>query len=115
MPTADVNDTARFDQRLAALLDALDTMIDTYYREHLPGSHAAGHTPKHKASRGPKWIRITQEGPGHGSAYCFLDTAGNIYKADGWKRPARGIRGTIWDDNFSIGKGLTLHGAAYRR
>lgn len=29
------------------------------------------------------------------SVWCFVDTDGNLYKADGWKRPAPHIRGHI--------------------
>jgi hypothetical protein len=29
------------------------------------------------------------------SAYCFIDMEGNIYKADSWKRPAKGPRGHV--------------------
>lgn len=31
------------------------------------------------------------------SVYCFVDAEGNIYKADGWKRPAKGVRARLAD------------------
>lgn len=47
--------------------------------------------------RGKKYIRLVVSNlkNEHRSAYAFLDTEGNIYKAAGWKAPAKGIRGTI--------------------
>lgn len=51
-----------------------------------------------------------------GSVFCFIDLEnGNILKADGWKRPAKGVRGNIFEENFSIGKGVSEYGAAYLR
>jgi hypothetical protein len=45
---------------------------------------------------GPKYIRVTDShSNGQRSAYCFLDHEGNIYKTDGWKRPAKGARGHV--------------------
>ncbi|MGF6996784.1 hypothetical protein [Paraburkholderia sp. GAS32] len=39
------------------------------------------------------------------SAYGFIDAAtGNILKSDGWKRPAKGVRGSIFAADFCIGK-----------
>ena len=49
-------------------------------------------------SEGPKWIRVWTTGLHRAdsrSCYCFLDAEGNIYKAAGWDKPAKGVRGTI--------------------
>ena len=40
---------------------------------------------------GAKYTRIIKRG----SAVCFIDTAGNIYKPASWKGPAKGIRATL--------------------
>lgn len=51
-------------------------------------------------TKGPKLYRVFIHNPDDKytqSAYCFIDMEGNIYKADGWKRPAKGIRGTIYN------------------
>ena len=65
-----------------------------------------------------KYIRmdVMYMGEVHGSSYAFLDAKGNIYKPDGFKKPAKHIRGNIFEDeNFSIGKAFGLYGVAYLR
>lgn len=44
---------------------------------------------------GVKYTRIVRGGSGQRSVYCFVDGEGNIYKAAGWKAPAKGVRGTL--------------------
>lgn len=44
---------------------------------------------------GRKYHRVVKHTHGQRSAYCFVDDAGNVYKNDGWKRPAKGIRATL--------------------
>jgi hypothetical protein len=44
---------------------------------------------------GVKYTRIVQTAPGHRSVFCFVDAAGNILKAAGWKAPAKGVRSTL--------------------
>ena len=48
-------------------------------------------------SVGKKYIRIIRDwnGCGHFSVFCFMDYEGNLYKAESWERPAKGIRGHI--------------------
>lgn len=50
---------------------------------------------------GRKFARITQETAtgGHKSVHCFVETAtGHVYKAAGYKAPAKGVRYTSMDD-----------------
>jgi hypothetical protein len=63
---------------------------------------------------GRKYIRVVENlSYGGRSVYCFFDYKGNIYKAASWKAPAKGIRGTLFDDGYSWGKALGPYGAAY--
>lgn len=58
--------------------------------------------PIFTASFGPSWIRIesvTYGGKGQRSVHCFVNGAGDIFKAAGWKAPAKGKRGSIHDAN----------------
>ena len=67
------------------------------------------------AKPGRKYIRIVEEFYGNRSVYCFLDYDGNIYKSASWKVPAKHIRGSVFDANYSYGKALGPYGAAYLR
>lgn len=107
---------ATIEPALDGFIAALNAALDRHYSETLAESHARGWTPTHELERGQKYIRVVQVSMGSRSAFCFLDGDGNIYKADGWKKPAKGIRGRLSDPNYSIGKGLTVYGGAtYRR
>jgi hypothetical protein len=59
-----------------------------------------------------KYIRIVQDNGTQRSVYCFVDKAtGDILKADGWKRPAKHARGSIYID---AGKSaITPYGVHY--
>jgi hypothetical protein len=100
-----------FEERLTEFVPALDAFVAKHYGDSYPGNFI----PKHTLERGKKYIRVVSVGPAQRSAYCFLDFQGNIYKCEGWKNPAKHIRGSIFDENFSLGKGLGIHGAAYLR
>lgn len=72
------------------------------------------------AEPGKKYIRIVakkrdqQSGPylheGQRHVYCFLDHEGNIYKADSWKKPAKYVRGNVFEFNMGWGRCLDRHG-----
>jgi hypothetical protein len=109
-------DAANFETRLQDFVKATDAFILAYYQKGFESLVAAGLVPKIELQRGKKFIRVvSRETNGGGGVYCFLDLQGNIFKADGWKRPAKHIRGSIFDENFSLGKGLGPYGAAYLR
>lgn len=48
------------------------------------------------ATKGRKYHRIVQEHAGAAgrSVHAFVDNDGQVYKADGWKAPAKGVRFT---------------------
>ncbi len=51
---------------------------------------------------GVKYTRVIRGRAGQSrSVFCFIDTDGNIYKPDGWKRPAKGVRSTLATVNIS--------------
>lgn len=102
---------------LPDFIKALNALSLEYYKKNLP--NIVKWAPVHTLEPGKKYIRVVQgkqNDPLSRSVYCFLDGEGNIYKADGWKKPAKHIRGNILTDaNFSIGKALNPYGAAYLR
>jgi hypothetical protein len=66
---------------------------------------------------GKKYIRIVCRAPGaeHGSAWCFVEVeTGAILKCDGWKRPAKGVRGSIYSADWA-GYGCSHNGPHYAR
>lgn len=74
---------------------------------------------KHYAMSGPKYARIVRESlPGAATercVVCFIDLAtGSIFKADGWKKPARGIRGNVHAADRGA-SAMTPYGARYAR
>lgn len=57
-------------------------------------------------SEGKRYTRIWEAenwGDGkeelHKCVFCFVDNEGNIYKPAGWAAPAKGIRGSILEEN----------------
>ncbi|VVC05040.1 Uncharacterised protein [uncultured archaeon] len=70
------------------------------------------------ATIGKKYFKIVQEQnyDGSRSVFCFVDRkTGDIFKAASWKQPAKHPRGSIFDENFSWGKGVGPYGAVYLR
>jgi hypothetical protein len=51
-----------------------------------------------RLSYGSKYIKLIENSLGSDRVHCFLDNEGNIYKAESWRKPAKGIRGHIDND-----------------
>jgi len=67
--------------------------------------------------RGRRYCRIVSayvNNPDSRSAFCFVDQDGTILKADGWKRPAVGARGSIFGADRGA-SAVTEYGAVYFR
>lgn len=67
------------------------------------------------AKPGRKYIKIVVTTAGSRSVYCFIDMKGNIYKSASWNAPAKHVRGSVFDAEYSYGKSLGSYGAAYLR
>jgi hypothetical protein len=66
------------------------TTIDQFI-EHLNTlANRAGVSYRFTAARGKKYTKVVGSG-----AYCFIDAEGNIYKAESWSRPAKGVRARL--------------------
>lgn len=100
-------------ERIAEFCDKLNAMYEALYRDKF----TALSPPNFFAQPGRKNVRIVQcdsDTGGQRSVYCFIDKAtGDIYKAAGWKAPAKGVRGSIWNDNCDVGadKPANLYGS----
>jgi len=104
-----------FDQALARFVQVNNDAIKAYFAAHYPRL-----TPPELVvdPNGQKYIRIVQEDRGGGtgrSAWCFVERAtGNVLKCDGWKRPAKQPRGSIYSKDYA-GYGVTHNGPKYIR
>lgn len=59
---------------------------------------------------GTKWVRVFLGSYSERVIHSFIDFSGNIYKAASPTIVAKGIRGSIYDKNYSIGIGVTEFG-----
>lgn len=108
-----MNDTdkARFDAALSAWLKVAQDIVDA---DHARMGFTA--FPPGKVSVDPggkKYLRIVKTDGASRSAHSFIDLAnGDVLKPDGWKRPAKGARGNIFDAGRP---GVSAYGALYLR
>jgi hypothetical protein len=98
--------TERLDQFIANLNDM--------YRKHFIEKGYNWASPTFSYQTGSKNIKIVENrDTGGGSVYCFIEKdTGIILKAAGWKAPAKGGRGSIWNDACDVGpdKPCNVHG-----
>ena len=89
-------------ERLSQFINNLSALYAQYYADNGFTFEAP---PTFDAQNGSKNIRIVQRrANGGGSAYCFIEKdTGNILKAAGWKAPAKGARGSIWNHDCDVG------------
>lgn len=87
-------DQEDFEKALRAFLVTIANVREAHFREHYrfasPGSVSVD-------PGGKKYIRVVVTEGGRQSVFCFVDAkTGDILKADGWKRPAKHARGSIY-------------------
>jgi len=100
-------DRKKFEERLATFLRLAQEMVNAYFAEHLPDSKLFILSTQ----PGARYVRIVRS---DGSAWAFVDSEnGNILKCDGWKRPAKGARGNIFDTDPLAG--VNSYGANYAK
>lgn len=71
----------------------------------------------------PKYLRVVRRDRDpsgqviehSGSVHSFINReTGDVLKADGWKTPAKGVRGNIHDEHNGLGR-MGPHGPAYNK
>jgi len=104
--------TETFEDALARFVAAAQANIDAYYA----ANYSRLTPPKIEVDpNGVKYVRVVKRDSVSGSAFCFVEReTGNVLKCDGWKRPAKGVRGSIYATDFA-GYGINQHGANYAR
>lgn len=88
---------------LAALQDYIEELqatSDKECQERYPSLWEAHKTYKFSFTEGGKYFKVTHSFGEQTSVFCFVDKSnGDIYKAETWSRPAKHIRGSIFNEN----------------
>lgn len=89
------------------------------FQAYLEGKMREGANPIVSLDVGRKFTRVVKTTWGQASAYCFIDnTTGDLLKNAGYRTPAKGARGSIWNDNCDVGDGKPADefgGGLYKR
>lgn len=97
--------TQTTDERIIEFCDRMAAM----YAKHYQANYDILTPPTFYPQAGRKNVRIVERDGDTGkdkSVYCFINkTTGDIYKAAGWKAPAKDARGSIWNDDCDVGQG----------
>jgi hypothetical protein len=81
---------------LARFVETVNAALVTYYASHY--KHVEPSVLE--LDEGLKYVRVWSVSHGSRSAYCFVDkTTGEVFKPDGWKKPAKHARGTVFAPN----------------
>lgn len=88
-------------------LDLIQKMSGEYFAKHYPTLTAPGYT----VERGRKYHRVVQQQDGSRSVHAFIGEDGMLYKAAGWKTPAKGARYNLQLDMETIGQRFDPHGS----
>ena len=92
-----MTDTRNLSSRIFAWLDALQADFDRQYPNSAQGISFTCEAPR----KGQKYVRIVQadrDGRAR-SVHAFYDQrTGDVYKAAGWKAPAKHVRFNLLDD-----------------
>lgn len=103
-------------------LDVIQKMSGDYFAKHYPNLQA----PRYYVKRGRKYHRVVQENQGtvgldlrgahYGtsssrSVHAFIGEDGMLYKAAGWKTPAKGARYNLQLDMDLIRQRFDPHGS----
>jgi len=97
-PTATTEDTTTTTQDYLKQRATVVTQIADFVAR-LNAKHGGTRDSFYSDKPGPKFTRIVHESWGSRVVQCFVDNAtGDILKANGWKGPAKGVRGHVTDE-----------------
>jgi hypothetical protein len=91
-------------------IQQLQEYSDKIFQTDYPTQWELKQYPTYSYQQGKRWVKVVRTGPGEHSVFCFVDpNNGDIYKAAGWKGPAKGKRGNVLDEKLPL-----TGGALYR-
>ncbi len=71
--------------------------------------------PQLTISMGKRYAKIVRDDTVQRSVYCFVDpVTGDVLKAAGWAKPAKGARGNINNPDNGLSR-MSAYGAAYNK
>lgn len=80
-------------------VDTLNRMFTEHYAANSPDRMDS--RPVFHILPGVKYTKVCDKRAGgperNGSAFCFIDAEGNMFKAASWKAPAKGVRAQLSD------------------
>jgi len=115
-----------FNTALNSFVAACQEVSDNYAKEWYPTVHSKAPTTISVDNGGQKFKRIVRSDRVQRSVHCFVAIsdghnkkmgywkAGDVLKADGWKSPARGARGNIFDEQNGMSR-MGEYGPAYNK
>ena len=81
--------------------------------DHREKNHPSLPKPTLRIEKGRRYARIVKDDGPHTSVYCFVDlTNGDILKSEGWKKPAKHARGSIFNSGASDSKRWRMRSSA---
>lgn len=102
---------SKFNEAFSNFMEGAQAIVDKEYKD------TPNLNPVLKYDDGKRFVRVTKNDV-QTSAFCFIDkaegTSGMVLKAAGWKKPALGPRGNIFDDKNGLGR-MTPYGPQYNR
>ncbi len=91
-----------------SFLASVQSMSDAYMSKNFPTLTR----PTYTIDDGNRYIRVVCNDSGR-RVYCFVDKkSGDVLKAAGWKAPAKGARGNIFDESNGCSR-ITPYGMQY--
>jgi len=100
----------KFEETLSNYVYYIQKINNEYYDEHLTNLSR----PTIVIDKGRKYMKVVVESHGDSrSVHSFVEVeTGNVFKAAGWRAPAKHVRANIYDYD-SIKRGVNMHGANY--
>ncbi len=103
-----------FDIHLASFVKGCQEIVDNHFEEN----YSKLTSPELKINTGKRYVRIERHDRGNMSSisvHAFVDmTNGDVFKAAGWKAPAKHARGNIFELDNGLSR-MTPYGPQYLR